>query len=150
MWPDKANTGMACSPANKIYVILCLSFAATRVLYTTMERTSFTNVRLVERVQRSMTRYICNFSADIYKERVIKLNILPLTMRRKRNDLIFFGKCLRRIYEINVKNYVTFSNSIDRCTRSSRDEGFFMKVPFCKSFRKSYFNRVIYIWNSLP
>ena len=27
-----------------------------------------------------------------------------------------------------------------------------MIVPFCKteSFRKSYFNRVVYLWNSLP
>ena len=93
---------------------------------------NFTNVRLVERVQRSMTRYICNFSADSYKERLIKLNILPLTMRRERNDLISFWKCLRGIYEIDVNNYVTFSNSIDRCTRSSRDEGFLMKVPSAK------------------
>ena len=40
----------------------------------------------------------------------------------------------------------------DRCTRSSTDEGFLTKVPFCKTepFRKSYFNRIIYLWNSLP
>ena len=27
-----------------------------------------------------------------------------------------------------------------------------MKVPFCKTerFRKSYFNRIVYLWNSLP
>ena len=38
-----------------------------------------------------------------------------------------------------------FLNSIDRCTRSSTDEGFLMKVPFCKTerFRKSYFNRIV-------
>ena len=41
---------------------------------------------------------------------------------------------------------------VDRCTRSSTDEGFLMKVPFCKTepLRKSYFNRIVYLWNSLP
>ena len=35
--------------------------------------TNFSNVRLVERVQRAMTKYICNFSADSYKERLLNL-----------------------------------------------------------------------------
>ena len=45
-----------------------------------------------------------------------------------------------------------FSNSIDRCTRSSTDGGFLMKVPFCRTklFRKNYFNRIVYLWSSLP
>ena len=41
---------------------------------------------------------------------------------------------------------------MDRCTRSSTDEGFIMKVPFCKTerFRKSYLNRIVYLWKFLP
>ena len=78
--------------------------------------------------------------------------MLPLSMRRERNDIIFFWKCLNGKYEVAISKYVFFSNSIDRCTRSSTDEGFLMKVPFCEieRFRKSYFNRIVYLWNSLP
>ena len=114
--------------------------------------TSFSNVRLVERVQRLMTKYICIFSADSYKERLLKIKMLPLSMRRERNDIIFFWKCLNGKYEVDSSKYVFFSDSIDRCTRSSTDEGFLMKVPFCKTerFRKSYFNHIVYLWNSLP
>ena len=32
----------------------------------------------------------------------MKINILPLTMRRERNDLLFFGKCMKGIYEIDI------------------------------------------------
>ena len=92
------------APQQTKYMLHC-ALARPLIEYCTplWSGTSFTNVRLVERVQRSMTRYICNFSADIYKERLIKLNILPLTMKREQNDVIFFWKCLRGIYETDVK-----------------------------------------------
>ena len=78
--------------------------------------------------------------------------MLPLSIRRERNDIRFFWKCLNGKYEVNIIKYVFFSNSIDRSTRSSTDEGFLIKVPFCKTerFRKSYFNRIVYLWSSLP
>ena len=65
-------------------------------------------------------------------------------MRRERNDIICFWKCLNGKYEVDILKYVFFSN---RCTRRSTDEGFHMKVPFCKTerFRNSYFNRIVYL-----
>ena len=53
-------------------------------------------------------------------------------MRRERNDIIFFWKCLNGKYEVDISIYVLFSNSIDRCTRSSTDKGFLVKVIFVK------------------
>ena len=77
------------APQQTKYMLYC-ALARPLLEYCTplWSRTNFTNVRLVERVQRSMTRYICNFAADSYKERLLKLNILPIIMRRERNDLI--------------------------------------------------------------
>ena len=70
----------------------------------------------------------------------------------------FFGSALMENTKSIFSKYVFFSNSIDRCTCSSTDEGFLMKVPLSKTerFRKSYFNhvnRIVYLsclWNSLP
>ena len=145
--PHQTKSMLYCALARQI-----LEYRPSTPLWS---ETSFSNVRLVERVQRSMTKYICNFSADSYKERLLKIKMLPLSMRRERNDVIFFWKCLNGKYEVDISKYVFFSNSIDRCTRSSRsstDEGFLVKVFFCKTerFRKSYFPRIVYLWNSLP
>ena len=53
-------------------------------------------------------------------------------MRRERNDIKSFWKCLNGKYEVDISKYVCFSNSIDRCTRSSTEEGFLMKLLFVK------------------
>ena len=83
------------APQQTKYMLYC-ALARPLPEYCTplWSKISFTNVRLVERVQRSMTRYISIFSADSYKKRLIKLNILPLTMRRERNAQEEFMKLI--------------------------------------------------------
>ena len=57
------------------------------------------DVKGIERVQRSMTRYILGSPEGIsYKERCMSLNIMPLSYRREMVDLLFLFKCIE-VYE---------------------------------------------------
>lgn len=62
----------------------------------------------IERVQRRATRWILKerLHESSYKERLIKLNMLPLCYDREIKDLIFFYNCLYGISPIDVNNFV--------------------------------------------
>ena len=80
-----------------------------------------------------------------YKDRLILLDLLPLSLDCELKDLIFFYKCLYCSTDLDVRNYVSFV-SHDR-TRLSNS--FNLRTPFCKtsSFQASYFNRIVKLWN---
>ena len=71
------------------------------------------NINNLEQVQRRATRFILgrDYSED---ERLSKLNLLPLKYRREINDFVFFFKCLKNIYKLNIFDYVSFRS----CTRT--------------------------------
>ena len=115
--------------------------------------TTRSNIRAIESVQRSMTRYIFNYRDINYKERLVNLNMLPLTMRRELNDITFFWKCLHDMYSVDLSHYVNFSGSNTiHSTRSTTDTAFLMVPPLCRTegFKRSFFNRIVPLWNSLP
>jgi hypothetical protein len=61
------------------------------------------DVILIERVQRSATRYILKFPDIDYRERLIKLHMLPLSFRRDYLDVcLFFKYCHNIMYNCNV------------------------------------------------
>ena len=80
-----------------------------------------------------------------YKDRLILLDLLPLSLDCELKDLIFFYKCLYCSTDLDVRNYVSFV-SHDR-TRLSNSLN--LRTPFCKtsSFQASYFNRIVKLWN---
>ena len=43
-----------------------------------------------------------------YKERLIRLNLLPLVYDRELNDITFFYKCLYGQIDLNVRDFVSF------------------------------------------
>ena len=51
---------------------------------------SGTSRKNIEKIQRSMTRYVFNYAEVDYKDRLLMTNILPLTMRREYTDIVFF------------------------------------------------------------
>ena len=72
--------------------------------------------------------------ADInYKYRLLQLNMLPLTMRREYEDIVFFWKCLDGMYDINVLDFVKFFSDSQHVTRSSNDSGFLMISSICRT-----------------
>ena len=98
-----------------------------------------------------MTRYICGYSKAGYNERLLHLHLAPLSLRRDQNDVIFFWKCVHRIYDLDLKKFVSFSHDNPRQNRSST-ESFRLYQPMFKkeAFRQSFFNRIYYLRNKLP
>jgi hypothetical protein len=132
-------------------------------LYTTLVRSnleyctqawnglSIKNRIKLERVQRAATRYILGFPSIGYSERIVKLNLLPLSFRRDIMDLNFFYKCLNGLNHVDVTYFVRFTSDSTVITRNSRDPNL-LKVPLCRTniYKNSYFNRISYSWNTLP
>jgi hypothetical protein len=106
---------------------------------------------LIERVQRAATRFMLH-SPDIdYRERLEKLEILPLTLRRDYLDLcMFFKYCKGLLSNINAGNYVTFINNNAISTRNSEEQNKIL-IPITNTFtcQKTFFFRIVFMWNSL-
>ena len=79
------------------------------------------NTKSIERVQRTMTRYICGYSKAEYNERLLHLHLAPLSLRRDQNDVIFFWKCLHPCYDLDLTKFVSFSHDNPRQNRSSTE-----------------------------
>ena len=82
-----------------------------------------------------------------YKERLLALNLLPLTLDREIKDLVFLYKGLFGYLNVNIANYVSFVRH--GRTRLSNTSKYILQGQVCKTttFRSSFFNRIIKIWN---
>ena len=106
---------------------------------------------LVEQVQRRATRFIIGRDRDLcYKDRLIKLNLLPLNYWLEYLDLVFFYKSLRGdvIFARHFDEYFPFLRG---CTRRANSE-FHLKTnrTHTSHFRDFFFNRITILWNSIP
>ena len=62
-------------------------------------------IRKIERVQRRATKYILNLPfrcSESYKDRLVKLNLLPLTYWHEYLDLVFLFKAITGITTVNT------------------------------------------------
>ena len=110
---------------------------------------------LLERVQRRASKYILApggacFADLSYRDRLIKLDLIPVSYWFEYLDLVFFYKCRDGLFNLDILKYVTpYSKS--RVTRNS-----FISIDYkpnltkASNFRDSYFNRIVLFWNSLP
>ena len=89
------------------------------------------DILILERVQRRATKFILPNSKLDYRDRMLSLEILPLTMWQEITDNMFFVKQLKSPTDrFNIKENVTFSK-INRAGHY-------------------YFNRLPRLWNSIP
>ena len=65
-----------------------------------------------------------------YKERLLALNLLPLTFDREIKDLVFLYKGLFGYLNVNISKYVTFVSH--GRTRLSNTSKYILKVKFVK------------------
>ena len=126
-WDIHANTIVA--KANKILGVLrrtctkLMDMKARRTLYLSLVKSQLcyaTEVwspvnsvqisRHVEKVQRRATRWITMTKRGelSYRERLLALDLLPLTYDREVRDLVYFFKSLFNYIDINIDNYVSF------------------------------------------
>ena len=109
------------------------------------------NLFLVENVQRRATRFILKNSSNLsYKDRLIKLKLLPLNYWLEYLDLVFFFKCLYSHVDLTLSfnYYFSFVTSQTRQAFS----GLNLKVNNNRTsiFRDFYFNRIANLWNNIP
>ena len=102
----------------------------------------------VESVQRKASTWILNYNHGelTYQQRLICFDLLPLCYERD-FCLVFFFKALHGFTDLDMNTFVSFSNNGG--TRLCQNPSLTLKVPLCKSntFKASYFNRIINIWN---
>ena len=131
---------------------LYLSLVKSQLLYASEVWSPVNNVKLakrVEKVQRRATKWILMNGDITYKERLLSLNLLPLSYDREIKDLTFFYKALFGFVNVDLSNFVSFVNH--GRTRLSRSSDKILQTPLCKTttFQSSYYNRIVKIWNTV-
>ena len=105
---------------------------------------------MLEGVQCRVTRFILNYPANIeYRERLIKLNLLPLDIRRNIKDLLFFFKCRAGLLDIQLPDFVLNRPPLKYNFRSYGVNN--ISDIKCRTdyLKNSHFPQVIMKWNQL-
>ena len=108
------------------------------------------NIHAVESVQRSMTRYIVGNSDLSYSQRCKLLNILPLSFRREIADLTFMYKYLHGALDVDFHDEIQVTNVNPRLRSSSQVMKLQENFARTETFKGSFFNRIVRLWNILP
>ena len=102
------------------------------------------NIRKLERVQRAATKMVPELSDLPYEERLRKLELPTLEMRRERGDLISVYRMLNGLEEVE-RNFLKLD---ERNTRGHRKK---LKKEICRKDIKKYSfpHRIVDTWNGL-
>ena len=119
--------------------LLYIAWVRSRLEYASVVWAPHTkrNINNLEQVQLRATGFILGRDYSEY-ERFSTLNLLPLKYRGEINDLVFFFKCLKNIYKLNIFDYVSFRS----CTKPLRNvDHLTLDVPFSRTdvFKNLFF-----------
>jgi len=104
------------------------------------------DITLIEKVQRKFTKRLHGYRDLSYDERLKRLNLDSLELRRIKADLILCYKIIFGVVNLNIQDF------FDLATTSTRGHQFKLYKHFSScSARSSFFSqRVVNIWNRLP
>ena len=107
-----------------------------------------TDIRKVESVQRKFTKRLPGCSHLSYPDRLARLNLDSLDVRRLRHDLILTYKIVFGLTTMNPEDFFTFANS----NHNTRGHAYKLLPSHCRvNVRKGFFTeRVVKPWNCLP
>ena len=113
-----------------------------------------TTIQQAEQLQRRATKFILNLPCrcdTIYKDRLLQLDIIPLSYWHEYLDMLFFFKLIHGIISIN-NNLLPSPVNIKKVTRSSSPNNLSFLTTRCKTttYQKSCLSRSTRLWNSLP
>ena len=105
-------------------------------------------IDMIENIQREFSRRIPSITDLSYRDRLEKLNLEPLELRRLRYDLGLYYKVLNNLTPLNPSDYFLIYHS----PPSSRSASIYLTRPIRASnkFLSSFFFRCIDVWNRLP
>ena len=114
------------------------------------------DIDVLERVQRRATKMSTQLKRLTYQDRLIRLGLTTLEIRRARGDLIQFYKIINGLEvvkwtrELRCIEDQSTSNTSARVLRR-HNKHFYREKPGLSSARDNFFiNRVIPLWNELP
>ena len=99
---------------------------------------------LIERIQKSATKWIIGSSLT-YKERLIKLKILPLSFYFELHSLLLLCDLINNKYNIAIEKYIHFNNH-NRTRQGAKCEIKLTKKRLFKS-DKNFWSRTAYLYN---
>ena len=104
-------------------------------------------IELVEKVQRRFTKQLRGLRNLSYCDRLTKLGLCTLALRRLHLDLLYCYKIVFGLVNVNFDDFFALSTNTN--TRVHKDKLF---KPRCTaSIRQKFFvDRVINVWNALP
>ena len=139
------------------------SVSACKQLYTSLVRSQLTycsqvwrpylikDIMVLEFVQKRATKFILasyNRSCD-YRERLIRLHLLPLAMILELADITFLIKSIKHPNNsFNIMSYIEFNLGSTRSSTNHKLKN--ITTPKTKIQRHMYFTRIVRLWNSLP
>ena len=105
---------------------------------------------LVESIQRRASRFIVGKGSDLsYRDRLIKLRLLPLNYWLEYLDLVFFYKCLNNMVDFTFEFDHCFSFVQGRTRRSNAAHCVKTNYTRTSLFWDYFFNRITIIWNNI-
>ena len=105
---------------------------------------------LLENVQRRATKFILNYPRDMpYRDRLLKLSLLPLEYRREMKDLVLIYNA--RAGNIDLGHHDFFLQTVVRQKTLNSSELNY-QIPHTKQnyLKHSFYYRSINLWNKLP
>jgi len=105
------------------------------------------DIEQAEKVQRHFTKRLLGMRCLSYDERLQKLGLPRLQLRRLHLDLIFCYKIVFGLVCVNFNDFFEFSPTL-----TTRGHAYKLFKPRCTSgVRQNFYTeRVINLWNSLP
>jgi len=105
------------------------------------------DITVIKNVQRRFTKRLPGFRSNTYKQRLGKLNLATLELRRLHNDLIMCYKIIFGLVHLRMEDFFQFSP-----VNTTRGHPYKLFVPQCTlDVRKHFFAvRVVKTWNNLP
>ena len=109
---------------------------------------SLSKISVQKPVRAYSTKYILNNYDLSYKQRLEQLHLLPLMYTYEFIDLMFFIKSLKSpSAHFDISQHIQFAS---HCTRAASTHKLSYLSTTTSSYHKSYFNRIIRLWNSVP
>lgn len=127
--------------------LLHLSFIRPHIGYASKvwAPQEISNLTRIERLQRRATKYRLNmnyYNSVPYRDRLIRLNLLPVSYWHELKDLVFYFKCRTNHYKIPINDFVAPHTNVRTTRHSSASD--------VKLFQAGYFNRITKLWYNLP
>ena len=107
--------------------------------------------QVLEWLQRIATKFILENYKMGYKERFVKIHILPLTLWMELQAILLFNNVLKNHPDnFNLFDFVSFGTTSTRSSSSSKLVPTSLCIPWLNATRHFYFGRIVRVWNSLP